>query len=128
MTVIEVKQLFKIKYERSLRHQDDKLMLQRLQDPSYNSRFNMKINYDEMFACTWTGSVKTSISSIRNEFDETFFLKRSFEIGQSQEILSRPFQKLVIFLKLQVFKIRFLLAVLNFSFEDLPTSLLEKTD
>ena len=72
LTVIEVKQLLQTKYEMSLRHQDDILMFQRLQDPSYNLRFNMNINYDEIFAYTWTGSVKTSISSIRNEFGETF--------------------------------------------------------
>ena len=75
LTVIEVKQLLQTKYEMSLRHQDDILMLQRLQDPSYNLRFNININYDEIFAYTWTGSVKTSISSIRNEFGETFSLK-----------------------------------------------------
>ena len=75
LTVIEVKQLLQTKYEMSLRHQDDILMFHRLQDPSYNLRFNININYDEIFAYTWTGSVKTSISSIRNEFGETFSLK-----------------------------------------------------
>ena len=73
LTVIEVKQLLQTKYEMSLRHQDDILMFHRLQDPSYNLQFN--INYHEIFAYTWTGSVKTSISSIRNEFGETFSLK-----------------------------------------------------
>ena len=75
LTVIEVKQLLQTKYEMSLRHQDDILMFHRLQDPSYNLRFNINMNYDEIFAYTWTGSVKTSISSIRNEFGETFSLK-----------------------------------------------------
>ena len=75
LTVIEVKQLLQTKYEMSLRHQDDILMFHKLQDPSYNLGFNMNINYDEIFAYTWTGSVKTSISSIRNEFGETFSLK-----------------------------------------------------
>ena len=75
LTVIEVKQLFQVEYERSLRHQDDILMQQRKQDPSYNVRLNMKINYDEIFAFTWTGSVKNSLYSMRNEFGQTFSLK-----------------------------------------------------
>ena len=75
LTVIEVKQLFHLDYERSLRHQDDILIQQRKQDPSYNVRYNMKINYDEIFAFTWTGSVKNSLFSMRNEFGETFSLK-----------------------------------------------------
>ena len=75
LTVIEVKQLFQLDYERSLRHQDDILIQQRKQDPSYNVRYNMKINYDEIFAFTWTGSVKNSLFSMRNEFGQTFSLK-----------------------------------------------------
>ena len=75
LTVIEVKQLFQLEYERSLRHQDDIFMQQRKQDPSYNSKFNMEINYDEIFAFTWTGSVKNSLFSMRNEFGQTFSLK-----------------------------------------------------
>ena len=68
-----MKQLFQLEYERSLRHQDDILMQQRKQDPSYNVKFNM--NYDEIFAFTWTGSVKNSLFSMRNEFGQTFSLK-----------------------------------------------------
>jgi len=93
LTVIEVKQLFQVEYERSLRHQDDILMQQRKQDPSYNVRFNMKINYDEIFAFTWTGSVKNSLFSMRNEFGQTFSLKdfvrnrsvsRNFDVTYSE--------------------------------------------
>ena len=75
LTVMEVKGLFQIEYERLLRHQNDILMLQRMQDPSYDSRFNTRINYDEIYAFTWTGSVKISLFSMRNEFGETFALK-----------------------------------------------------
>ena len=70
-----MKQLFQLEYERSLRHQDDILMQQRKQDPNYNVKFNMNINYDEIFAFTWTGSVKNSLFSMRNEFGQTFSLK-----------------------------------------------------
>ena len=66
LTVIEVKQLFQVEYERSLRHQDDILMQQRKHDPNYNVRFDTKINYEEIFAYTWTGSVKNSLFSIKN--------------------------------------------------------------
>jgi len=75
LTVIEVKQLFQVEYERSLKHQDDILMQQRKQDPNYNVRFDTKMNYEEIFAYTWTGSVKNSLFSVRNEFGETLSLK-----------------------------------------------------
>ena len=72
LTVFEVEQLLQIEYQRLLVQQNENLMLQRLQDPSYNSHY---ISYDYIYAYTWTGSVKISISSVRNELGESFSLE-----------------------------------------------------
>ena len=71
LTVNEVEQLFKIEYERLL---------------TQNQNFNIMV--DSTYVFTWTGSVKISVSSIRNEFGETFTLKdfiRNRSISRSDQ-------------------------------------------
>ena len=72
LTVIEVEQLFKNEYKRKLRNQNENLILQRLEDPSYN--YKIAIKYREIYAYIWTGSIKTSANTVRNEYGETFAL------------------------------------------------------
>ena len=72
LTVIEVEKIFKNEYKRMLRNQNENLILQRLEDPSYNHEIAIK--YREIYAYIWTGSIKTSANSVRNEYGETFAL------------------------------------------------------
>ena len=72
LTFIEVEQLFKIEYERLLTQQNE----------------NYRFDYTHVF--TWTGSVKISVSSIRNEFGEIFTLK---DFGRNRSI-SRNFDQI----------------------------------
>ena len=71
LTVNEVEQLLKIENERLL---------------TQNQNFNIMV--DSTYVFTWTGSVKISVSSIRNEFGETFTLKdfiRNRSISRSDQ-------------------------------------------
>ena len=71
LTAIEVEQLFQIEYERLL---------------TQNQNFNIMVDSTHVF--TWTGSVKISVSSIRNELGETFTLKdfiRNRSISRSDQ-------------------------------------------
>ena len=72
LTFIEVEQLFKIEYERLLTQQNQ----------------NCRFDYTHVF--TRTGSVKISVSSIRNEFGEIFTLK---DFGRNRSI-SRNFDQI----------------------------------
>ena len=71
--MFEVEQLFQIVYQRLLTLQNENLMLLRLQDPSYNELY--MVSYDNIYAHIWTGSVKISVFSVKNEFGESFSLK-----------------------------------------------------
>ena len=73
LTVFEVDQLLQIEHQRLMTQQNETLMLQRLEDPSYNLRY--RVSYDYIYAYTWTGSVKISVSSVRNELSESFSLQ-----------------------------------------------------
>ena len=73
LTAFEVEQLLQTEYQRLLAQQNENLMLQRLQDPSYNLHY--ELSYDYIYAFTWTGSVKISVSSVRNELGESFSLE-----------------------------------------------------
>ena len=73
LTVFEVEQLLQIEYQRLLTHENENLMLLQMEDPSYNVRYKASYNYID--AHTWTGTLKISVSSVRNELGESFSLK-----------------------------------------------------
>ena len=60
-------------YERVMRQHNEQMELIRLYEPNYNH--DLAIEYDQTYAYIWTGSVRSNISMMRNEFDQTYTLE-----------------------------------------------------